>query len=174
MPVYRGLRSSIQEISLAAPDGRLVCRCVFPGGVWRTEGAPLSDALGDSLQCRPQLQIEGRAYAAHKRLLTDNFTVNQYEIGLAGPTGEKDISAVFPGEKGRREITYKGEKLILAKTGVFSAAHRLEKNGATLASLRDVTPFLTLGARREYEIEAAEGLEPLPLSFAFFLAILGI
>jgi hypothetical protein len=41
-----------------------------------------------------------------------------------------------------------------------------------VARFKDVTPFLTFSARRRYSIETKTGeIEPLLLTFAFFLAV---
>lgn len=171
MKIYKAIRLSLSDAAIFDSNEKSIAHISWPkAALWKTKNAPLSDALGDQWQSHPTIEVGGMKWAAYRKLLTNNFLANDYEISLGDENGEVRILAELKGSKRKIVIHFEGEEYHLIREGFFSFHFRLQKGSTSLFQMRDVTPFFTFSSRREFEVSSERALDPTLLSFSFFLA----
>ncbi len=169
--MYRAKRVSLSEIELYDPAGALLARSILPNIIWRTEEAPISDALTSKLQSRPEIDVGGRKYLVHRRLASNNWLVNDFALSLCDGNGADVATADMKAGKWTHVIVFAGKNYTLVRHGFFRFDFELEESGRRIARFRDVTPFLTFNVRRDFVIEGDASIDPVLLSLSVFIAI---
>lgn len=171
MKVYKAIRLTLSEATILGSNGGEIAHITWPKvGIWKTKNAPLSDALGDGWQSNPSIEIGSKKLVALRTLLTDKFLVNDFEISLKD---ESDQALIFANLKGSRKkivMRFENSEYLLTRESFFSFRFSLQKDGTRICQMKDMTPFFTVSSRREFVIEAEKDVEPILLSFSFFLA----
>nr|BDT27455.1 hypothetical protein BHI3_09210 [Bacteriovorax sp. HI3] len=171
MKLYKAIRLSLSEAEILDSNDRSIARISWPKvAIWKTQNAPLSDALGNQCQSNPTIETDQKKWTAYRKLLTNNFLANDYEISLGDGNGEARVLAELKGTKRKIVIRFEGEEYHLIREGFFSFHFKLQKGPTIFFQMRDVTPFFTFSSRREFEVSSERLLDPTLLSFSFFLA----
>jgi len=168
-------RIGTQKYEIDGKDGTLQAQIEMPQGLWTAKGAPLSDAIASAgFGDTPILTIMEKSYQIHRDWLYEKALISYYSIYLQDDAGHKIIEAKTPVEKRASLICYKSADFLVSPKSLFTFNYEVTNQERCVAHFKDVTPFLTFSARRLYSIETNTAeIEPLPLAFAFFLAVLG-
>ncbi|QDK42671.1 hypothetical protein DOM21_14675 [Bacteriovorax stolpii] len=171
MKIYKATRLSLSEAEILDSNERQIARIFWPKvGVWKTKNAPLSEAMGDRWQSHPMIEIGDKKFMAYRKLLTDNFLVNEFEIALGDNTEQMKIVADLKGSKRKIIIRYEDGEYQLLSESFFRFHFKLFKGETQICQMKDETPFFTFSSRREFVVTSDKGLDPILLSFSFFLA----
>jgi hypothetical protein len=171
MKKYKAVRLSLTEAQIIDDAEKLLCVIQWPAAkFWRTENAPLSDSLGESFQTDFTLIVEGRKLTAKRKLLTNKFFFNEYEISLFDESNQRLALAFDPGLKWSIKIDSDGKNYELKRYGFFQFCFSLEEGGKKVAQFTDTTSFFTFSSRREFLITDGAATPPFLISFSFFMA----
>lgn len=171
MKKYKAIRLSLTQAQIFENNDKSICTIEWPSTkIWRTENAPLSDALSSNLQSNPTLKIGDQKFTAKRKLLTDKFFFNQYEISLHDEKNNVPLVSLDPGAKWVINIEFEGKKYQLKRNGFFQFNFTLEENGHKVLEMTNKTPFFTISSRMEFQICANESISPILISFSFFYA----
>jgi hypothetical protein len=165
---YSAKRLSLMDYEISCDQG-LLASINFSNWLWPTEGAPLSSVVDEALAAYPHIKADGKDYTAHRRLLTNNFLFNDYKIWLVDGNGKETISANIVAKEAAITIEYNNKTYFLKRHSIFSFHFTLEDNSQK-ASFREVTKFLTLSSKKDFQIDSVESIDAVLLGFSFFLA----
>lgn len=140
--------------------------------VWPAEGAPLTGSItGSALDAYPQFLINGTAYTARRKLLTNNFLLNHYDVWL-DKDGEAVIKIRLEPPKWKSRLSYQGQDYILERHGTFTFRYTLsDAAGQPVASFRETTPFLQFSVRRNFALQTFRPIDEILLTFAFWIGV---
>ncbi len=171
--VYTAQRTALNEYSLKTDADCLVSTISFTQkfAVWTAEGAPLTGVIrGLNKEAFPVITIRGVPRIARKRLLTNKFFFNNFDVWFE-KEGEMEIHARTQAARWTSQISYQGEAYHLKRRSLFSFRFDLQRDdGHQVASFKETTPFWSVSARREFLLAFLEPIDDTLLTFAFFLA----
>lgn len=171
MKNFRAIRDSLTECKIYDTDNRLVSSISWSAAkIWKTENAPLSRVLSDKIQAYPILNIESEQFTATRKLLSNNFLLNDFETSLYDENGQVAITAYLPSWSWRMQISYKGQDYDFIRRSLFRFDFVLRESDIDVCRITESTPFLTMDSRREFVISTGNTLDPVLFSFSFFLA----
>ena len=166
-------RTKLQQYEIDGIDGALQTQIDMPKGLWTANGAPLSGLIaGAGLDDTPVITTMGKSYSVYRDWLCEKALISYYLIYLQDDAGHKTIEAKTPGEKRASSMRYQNTDFLVAPRSLFAFNYEVMNQEICVARFKDASSFLTFSARRRYSIETETGkIEPMPLAFAFFLAV---
>lgn len=170
--MYTAERTDLNEFTLHNERQELVSTIKFTNkfAVWPAEGAPLTASIvGSALDAYPNFSINGTSYVARRRLLTNNFMFNHYDVWL-DKNGEQAIKIRLEPPKWKSRLSYQGQDYILERHGTFTFRYTLsDAAGQLIASFRETTPFLQFSVRRNFSLQTFVPIDEVLLTFAFWI-----
>lgn len=172
MRTSKAIRTSLTEVLLFNDAEQPFGRIEWPvAKIWRTEQAPLSDSLPGRIQTDLSMTVEGREFTIQRKLLTNKFFFNDFEVTVSDEQHKTLSVAHIPGFGRRIDIEQDGRTYVLKRNGWLNFDFTLMENEQTIAHLVETTPFLTLSSRKEFAIVSNDASTAATLtSFSFFLA----
>lgn len=171
---YKAKRESLSTASIYEANGQQVGLINWPvKAIWSCENAAIGDPYDQdkSLGSYPALCIKDSKLIARRKLLTNHFFGNEYQISLWDENGEMVISALVGGSIWRKiKITHKNQNYFIKRTKFFQFNFVLQKLEVEIGQFKDVTPFLNFSSYREFSLSVDESVDPKLIIFSFFLA----
>jgi|GEM_PF-6392841 hypothetical protein len=170
--MYTAERTDLNKYILYKEGRQTVSTIQFTDkfAVWPAEGAPLTASItGSALDAYPQFSINGVSYTARRKLLTNNFLLNHYDVWL-DKGGEAAIKIRLEPPKWKSRLSYQGRDYILERHGTFTFRYTLsDAAGQLIASFRETTPFLQFSVRRNFSLQTFGPIDEVLLTFAFWI-----
>ncbi|MBC7713109.1 MAG: hypothetical protein H7177_07205 [Rhizobacter sp.] len=174
MKNYRAKRISLTQANICNDDDGAISLISWPAvKIWSCENAVNGDPYNQNknLGTYPSLIINGMNLIARRKLLTNKFFGNEYEISLWDEDGQCKISAYRPGWLwGKTEIKYNNQTYFLIRKKFFQFNYTLQDSETRISLLTDVTSFFTLSSYREFLLSLEKPIDPILITFSFFLA----
>lgn len=174
MNCYRAKRQSLTQANIYDSDDQPLSLISWPATqIWSCENTVIGDPYHQdkSLGSYPFLSIKGMKLTARRKLLTNKFFANKYQISLWDEHGKCKILAFTPGwiwEK--TEIKYNDQTYFLFRKNLFRFHFVLQQPGSEIYRFTDVTSFFTISSYREFLLSLDRPADPILLTFSFFLA----
>jgi len=172
MRKHTAIRTSLTEALLFNDTEQPFGRIEWPvAKIWRTEQAPLSDNLPGRLQTDLTMTVEGRTFTIRRKLLTNRFLWNDFNVSVFDEQNTIVSVAHIPGFGQRIHIEQAGKTYELKRNGWLNFDFTLAEGGKPIVHFSEITPFLTLSSKREFAIVSNDTSATATLiSFSFFLA----
>jgi hypothetical protein len=163
-------RTALMHYELLAPDGNAAATITLKNGIWPAQAAPATPFLPKAITNHPEITAGGQTYVAHRRLRTNKFLFNDFDIWLANAAGDPVISAITVGYSWTTAIKHAGQDFALRRKSSYRFAFDLTRDMASVATFHDTTPFWTMSARRRFALDLSQPVDDVLLAFSLFLA----
>ncbi len=174
MNLFKAKRLSLSQANIYQNDAQPLCSIVWPAvRTWSCENSVIGDPYfqDKSLGSYPLLTVLGKTYTARRKILTNKFFGNNYEISLLDENDKTKISAISPSWIWKKtEIRFNDQTYYLIRKKFFQFYFILYRFEKEIGQLTDVTPFLTFSSKREFSLSLESPADLMLLSFSFFLA----
>lgn len=170
---FKAKRLSLSQLNIYNQDDQPLCFISWPKvRIWSCENSVIGDPYSEdkSPGSYPSLTIMGMKFVARRKLLTNKFFGNEYEFSLWDENGQSKISAHRPGWIWKKtEIKFNGQTYFLTRKNLFNFCFALYYS-YQIGQFTNVTPFFAFSSNREFSLSCEGPVDPVLLSFGFFLA----
>jgi hypothetical protein len=164
---YAAQRLDVSHYQLTR-DQRVFAEIRMATKMWPCLGT-ISEGCGSTPEHFPRLELEGKSWRFLRELSNPKDFHPNHRVWASEDDCEK-ISAQCPPGK-ICTLSYQGNEYVLHSDARFSFKFRLLRGQDVLAAFRETTKFWTFSVKKNYGIEVSEGLDPMLLSFAFFISV---
>jgi len=171
---WQGVRVSLSQARILDSERNVRVDLEWPSrGIWSCENAPIGDPfyVDRKLGVYPVMRVGAVRYIVRRKLLTNVFFRNSYEIQLVSEDGRIAAMVILPGGIFKQQqISYAGDRYALQRMNFFRFDYRVFRNDVAVVHLMESTPFLTFSSRREFAIDVSSEVDAELVGLAFFLS----
>lgn len=171
---WHGVRVSLSQARVLDSEQNVRVDLEWPSrGIWSCENAPIGDPfhVDRKLGVYPVMMIGAVRYIVRRKLLTNVFFGNSYEIQLVGEDDRIAATVILPGGIFKPQlISCSGDQYALQRMSFFRFDYRLFRSDVTVVHLMESTPFFTFSSRREFTIDVSSDVDAELVGLAFFLS----
>ncbi len=171
---YTAKRLSLNQVNIYDNGDQPISSISWPTvQIWSCENAVIGDPYyqDKNLGSYPSLTIKGTKLIARRKLLTNKFFGNEYQISLWDENSQSNISAFRPGWISEKtKINYNGQTYLLSRKNFFRFHFLLQQTESEISRFTDTTPFFNFSSYRRFLITLDALVDPVLLTFSFFLA----